>query len=85
MSRAILKHDAPTISLSITVNLNADKTLLLLAGAIWLLFDVIRFGSGVIAQNLSGSTETFLDWCADCYCATKRLIKWSRLFCQPVL
>lgn len=36
MTRAIIKHSQPSISLTFTVNINADKTLLLITGVIWL-------------------------------------------------
>lgn len=36
MTRALVAHTQPAISLTITINVNADKTLLLLTGIVWL-------------------------------------------------
>lgn len=78
MTRA-LQHRQPTVSLTITVNINADKTLLFLIGVIWFVADAMRLGSQAIAQSLSGSTESVLDWCEMCYSATESSLRWLKL------
>lgn len=49
MTRALLRHNAPTVSLSLTVNvnINADKFLLLLVGLVWLTTQQVRKAAAV--------------------------------------
>ncbi len=79
MTRALLKHEAPTVSLSLTVNINADKSFLFIVGLVWLICSAARLGSETISQNLSGNTEMVLDWCEKRYEDFERCIN---IFCR---
>lgn len=73
------RQPAPTLELNVKIVINADMVLRLIIGVIWLM----KLGTQTVGENLSGSTESVLDWCESCYVMTERLYRaWaSTLYC----
>jgi hypothetical protein len=78
MTTRALAHSAPTISLTVTVNINADKTFLFIIGLIWWsvlrltrIFDWIAAAGRVIWRRLRAwyrRQDSRLAWYFSGYC-----------------